>query len=132
MSKITKPKNSKSLATFCAKIAADKIADNILAIDLQKIENATTDFFLLCGTDSVNQSQAILDAILRQSKKAQITKPRIEGENNSDWILIDFFDVVMHIMLKPIREYYEIEKLWSEGVFYQYNETTGKLNKVIK
>ena len=130
MNKITKPKNSKSLVTFCSKIAADKIAENIIAIDLRKIENATTDFFLLCSTDSVNQSQAILDAILRQSKNAKISKPRVEGETNADWILIDFFDVVVHIMLKPIREYYDIEKLWAEGVFYQYNETTGKLNKL--
>lgn len=130
MSKITKPTNSKSLATFCSKIAADKIAENIIVIDLQKIENATTDFFILCSTDSINQSKAILDAILRQTKKAKISKPRVEGEGNSDWILIDFFDVVVHIMLKPIREYYDIEKLWTEGVFYKYNETTNKLNKL--
>ena len=129
MAKITKPKSSKSFATFCAKIASEKIAENINIIDLQKIENATTDFFVLCSTDSTNQSQAISDAILRQSKKIGLPKPKIEGENNGEWILIDFFDVVIHIMLKPIREYYNIEKLWSDGIMYEYNDETGKLNK---
>jgi ribosome-associated protein len=130
MVKITKPKTAKSLATFCAKIAAEKIATDINIINLQKVENATTDFFVLCSTDSPNQSQAILDVIMRQAKKSGLPKPKVEGENNADWILIDFFDVVMHIMLKPIREYYNIEKLWSNGILYRYNEETDKLNKV--
>jgi len=130
MAKLSKPKTSKALATFCAKVAADKIAEDIIVIDLQKIEKSTTDFSVLCSTDSTNQSIAIRDAILRQNKKNGLPKPRVEGEINAEWILIDFFDVVMHIMLKPIREYYDIENLWADCVFYEFNVNTEKLNKV--
>ena len=130
MSKITKPRTSKALATFCDKMAAEKIAEKINIIDLQEIENATTNFFVLCSTDSTNQSQAILDILMRQAKKIGIPKPKVEGETSADWILIDFFDVVFHIMLKPIREYYNIEELWSEGILYEYNVETERLNKV--
>jgi len=132
MAKINTPKTSKQLAIFCAKMSAEKIAEDINVIDLQKIESATTDFFVICSTDSVNQSRAILDTILRQGKKLGLTKPKVEGELNGEWILIDFFDVVIHIMLKSIREYYDIENVWSDSIFYEYNVKTERLNKIEK
>jgi len=130
MNKLTKPKNSKQLATFCAKNAAAKIASEIIVMDLTKYETAPTDYFVICSSDSANQSKAITDFLLRQTKTVGLEKPKVEGEEIADWILIDFFDVVFHIMLTEIRDYYKIENLWNEATFYQFNPETSKLNKL--
>jgi ribosomal silencing factor RsfS len=66
---------------------------------------------------------------MRNAKSAGISKPRVEGDETSDWILIDFFDVVVHIMNKESREFYKIEQLWNEAVFYKFNSETGKFRK---
>ena len=127
--KTIKINSSKSLATICAKLSSEKIASDILVLDLKEHSTSPADYFVICSTDSSNQSKAILDLILRQVKSAGVSKPRVEGEQNGEWILIDFFDVVVHIMLTPIREYYSIEKIWENAIIYQLNETTGRLNK---
>jgi ribosome-associated protein len=129
VAKLTKPNNSKALATFCAKVAAEKIATDITVMDLTNYENSPTDFFVICSSDTEIQSKAITDFLLRQSKNVGLEKPKVEGDTVGDWILIDFFDVVMHIMLTDIRNYYKIEKLWSEATFYKFNIETSKLNK---
>jgi ribosome-associated protein len=130
VSKISTPKNSKALATLCAKLASEKIASNIIVMDMANYDTAPADFFVLCSSDSVNQSNAITDFVLRQTKSAGVDKPKVEGDGVGDWILIDFFDVVMHVMLNDIRNYYQIEKLWSEAITYQFNVETNKLNKI--
>lgn len=130
MSKITKPRDAKSLSTFCAKIAAEKIASDIIVMDLTNYETPPTDFFVICSSDSENQSQSIVNLLQRQAKDVGLTKPKVEGDTVGDWILADFFDVVMHIMLKNIRSYYKIEKLWNDAIFYKFNLETSKLNKM--
>ena len=130
MAKLTKPTNAKALATFCSKVAAEKIANDIVVMDLTNYETAPADFFVICSSDSANQSIAITDFLLRQSKNVGLDKPKVEGDIVADWILIDFFDVVVHIMLKEIRNFYQLEKLWKDAVFYKFNEETSKLKKV--
>ena len=129
MPKLTKPTNAKALATFCSKIAAEKIASDIIVMDLTNYDTAPADFFVICSSDSVNQSTAIADFMLRNSRNVGLDRPKIEGDTVADWILIDFFDVVVHIMLKEIRNFYRLEKLWNEATFYKFNIETSKLNK---
>lgn len=120
--------NPKKLAQFCATIAAEKIAANIVAMDLSAHETAPANYFVLCSTDTEVQSQAILDALLREAKNCGLNKPKVEGTDNSEWIIADFFDVVMHIMLAPIRDFYDIEHLWNQAKLYEFNAETGRLN----
>lgn len=122
MAKIAKPRSSKGLATFCARIAEDKIARDILILNLSKIEVAPSDFFVLCTCDSDVQVSAIVDAIMRQCKNAGISRPRAEGLEGNFWVLLDFFDVVVHIMQKDAREYYKLEKLWGDAQFYKLDD----------
>jgi ribosome-associated protein len=129
MAKIKTPQNSKALATFCAKIAAEKIASDIIVMDLENYETSPADFFVICSSDSENQSRAIADFIMRESKNASIPKPKIEGDISGDWILIDYFDVVLHVMLRQVRSYYKIENLWKDATFHKFNSETSKLNK---
>jgi ribosome-associated protein len=98
-------------------------------MDLTNYETAPTDFFVICSSDSANQSIAITDFLLRQSKNVGLDRPKVEGDIVADWILIDFFDVVVHIMLKEIRNFYQLEKLWKDAIFYEFNVETSKLKK---
>ena len=117
MAKLGKPRTSKGLAQFAAKCADEKLARNIIIIDLQKIEAAPADFFVVCSTDSEVQSRAIVDELIRNCSKTGMKKPRIEGLQTSSWILMDFFDVVLHVMIQKTREFYKLEKLWSDATF---------------
>jgi len=130
LSKITTSKNSKTLATVCAKLASEKLAKNILVMDLTEIETAPADFFVMCSCESEPQMRSVCDNILRQNKKNGLERPRVEGETTAEWILLDYFDVVVHIMLEEIRSFYMLEKLWIDANFYKFNVETNKLNKI--
>lgn len=127
MIKIGKPKTTKGLAIFCAKIAVDKIAEDVLILDLTKIESAPTDFFVICSCNSDTQIWALTESINQKCKEFGIEKPKVEGLTGSYWVLLDFFDVVMHIMLPEARNFYQLEKLWGDAKFYALDEE-GKIS----
>ncbi|MGE5479187.1 MAG: ribosome silencing factor [Chloroflexota bacterium] len=122
MAKYGKPRTAKGLATLCAKVAGDKLASDVQVLDLTKIDSRPADFFVLCTCDSDVQVKAIYDEVLRTCTDLSINKPREEGIDNREWALLDFFDVVMHIMVRHAREYYKIEKLWGDAKFYSLSE----------
>ena len=117
MTKITKPRSIKGMATMCARIAQEKLAENILILDLSKIDFAPADFFVICSCDTDIQSKAVSDFIISKSKEFKIQSPHTEGFDASSWIILDFFDVVVHIMIPGARNYYQLEKLWGDAKF---------------
>ncbi len=117
---------SKELAKWCAKIALDKIASDILIIELKEIESAPSDYFVLCSCDSDVQMRAIVEEVEQRCKTEGIQKPRVEGFNSSYWILLDFFDIVFHIFHYNARKFYNIERLWGDGNFYKISQV-GRL-----
>lgn len=122
MAKIGKPRSTKGLALFCAKLADEKLAKNLIAIDLKNIEVSPAEFFVICSCESEAQVVSIYNNINRKCKELDMERPKMEGNDSNQWVLLDFFDVVMHIMLEDIRSYYNIEKLWGDGKFYYLNE----------
>jgi ribosome-associated protein len=124
--KLIKPRTAKILAANIAKIAAEKLAHNILILDLTKIESAPADYFVICTANSTPQTKAIFDEIYYQIKSLDIPLPKTEGLDSMEWILLDYFDVVVHIMTETTRNYYKIEKLWSDAKFSTLDES-GKL-----
>ncbi|ROL58408.1 ribosome silencing factor [Bacteroidetes/Chlorobi group bacterium Naka2016] len=116
-------KNSKELAKWCSKVAMDKLAKDIVLIDLTEIETAPADYFVLCSCDSDVQMRAIVEEVELRCKREKVRKPRIEGYNSSYWILLDFFEVVFHIFYHQARKFYNIERLWSDGNFYKLSES---------
>ncbi len=129
MGKLKRPNDAKALATFLAKICDSKLATDILIIDLTKIESAPADFFVICSCDSQPQVAAVVDEVYDQSRELELSKPRAEGLEEKEWALIDFFDVVLHVMLRKTREFYKIEKLWSDGTIYSIS-AAGRLHKL--
>ncbi len=122
MAKIVKPRSSKGLATFCARLAEDKIAKDVILMDLTALESSPAEYFVLCSCDSDIQVRAIADSIVRSSRNIGLDRPKEEGLSNAEWVILDFFDVMMHIMLNKMRSYYAIEKLWADAKFYKLNE----------
>ena len=90
--------------------------ENITILDLRDIENTVCDYFIICDGTSNTQVSAISGSIQKVvGKKAQEKPWHVEGEENAEWILMDYVDVVVHVFQKPIREFYDIEGLWGDA-----------------
>lgn len=85
-------------------------------LDLRDIENTVCDYFVICEGTSNTQANAIVNSIQKKVSKTLKDKPwHIEGEDNAEWILMDYVNVVVHVFQKHIREYYDIESLWGDA-----------------
>ena len=85
-------------------------------MDLTNIENASADYFIICSANSNTQVNAIAGNIERRVRNELKERPwHTEGEENALWVLVDYISVVVHVFQKHIREYYDIEDLWSDA-----------------
>ena len=88
----------------------------IVTLDLREINTAVTDYFVICHAPSKTQVDAIADKVEEMVFEKTRTKPyHVEGRDNTEWILIDFVDVVVHVFLESKREYYKLEELWADA-----------------
>jgi ribosome-associated protein len=94
--------------------ADDKKASDLVILDITKIASFAN-FFLLCTGDSSRQMQAIADEIEKRLRVHGIRAAHVEGYQNSEWILLDYMDLVVHIFSKTARVYYDLERLWRDG-----------------
>ena len=90
--------------------------ENIQLLDLRDIENTVCDYFIICSGNSNTQVKAISGSIQKTVSKQIKDKPwHIEGENNAEWILMDYVHVAVHVFQKQIRDFYDIESLWGDA-----------------
>lgn len=95
-------------------------AKNITVMDLRKIPGAICDFFIICSGESSTQVDGISNAIQRLTRKELQEKPwHVEGKNGSEWILLDYVNVVAHVFYKELRGFYDLEDLWADAKFTQ-------------
>ena len=94
--------------------ADDKKAHDLVALDISGIASFAS-YFLICTGDSSRQMQAIADEVEKQLKAIGIRPSHVEGYQNSEWILMDYLDLVVHIFSKTARAYYDLERLWRDG-----------------
>ena len=109
--------DSTALAERIAEIASDKKAIDIRVIDLRGIVSYT-DFFVICSGNTERQAKAIHDGIyeeLKNKSDERLLPRRTEGDREARWILLDYWDVVVHIFTPEAREYYRLENLWGEA-----------------
>jgi ribosome-associated protein len=109
--------DSAALAERIASIASDKKAIDIRVIDLRGIVSYT-DFFVICSGNTERQAKAIHDGIYEELKNgdhSRLQPRRTEGAREARWILLDYWDVVVHIFTPEAREYYRLENLWGEA-----------------
>lgn len=101
----------------------DKKGENIISLDLKKIPEAVSDFFIICEASNNNQLRAIADNIEKEVKEKCDEQPfKHEGRQAEQWILIDYVDVVVHIMLPEPRKFYRLEELWSDASSMEHND----------
>lgn len=94
----------------------EKKASNIVVMDLRDIQNTVSDFFIICSGTSDTQLEAISTSIEEEVVKVSQEKPwQSEGKVNRQWILMDYVNVVVHIFLKDVRDFYGLEELWGDA-----------------
>ncbi len=114
-------KNSKILKTIIQAIQ-DKKGENIISLDLRKINEAVADFFIVCQASSTIQVRAIADAVETEVKdKCEESPYKHEGKQVLQWVIIDYINVVVHIMLPETRGFYKLEEMWSDAVAEEHN-----------
>ena len=91
---------------------------DINLLDLREIDNTVCDYFIICNGTSNTHVKAIVGSIQKIVSKSIKDKPwHIEGEDNAEWVLMDYVNVVVHVFQKQVREYYDIEGLWGDAKF---------------
>jgi len=115
-------RNSKIIKTIISAIQQKK-GQKILSLDLRKIPEAVADFFIICEAGNQPQIRAISDFVEEQVKKQCDENPyRHEGYQMLQWVLIDYVNVVVHVMLSENRKFYKLEEMWSDADVKEHND----------
>ena len=108
------PSSSQEKAFLCARALLDRKAIDLVILEVKDL-SSFTDYFLICSGNSDRQVQAIASHIEEKLGKEGIRPLGIEGKREGRWTLLDYGDVVVHIFFQPVREFYDLERLWSEA-----------------
>lgn len=101
----------------------EKKGEKIVSMDLRKIPEAVSDFFVICSAGSTTQVKAIADSVEEQVRKVCGENPyKHEGHQAAQWILIDYVNVVVHIMQGEPRSFYRLEEMWSDAPLLEHND----------
>ncbi|MBX2964061.1 MAG: ribosome silencing factor [Cyclobacteriaceae bacterium] len=123
MAKKRKGVSSEKLCDAIIKGMQEKKAQDIVVLDLRKVKNAVADFFVVCSGGSDKQLDAIAESIDEEVYKTMEENPwHVEGKNNKEWVLLDYFDVVAHIFRKDKREFFTLEQLWGDAEIIEIEE----------
>jgi ribosome-associated protein len=115
-------RNSKIFKSIL-KAIQEKKGEDIIALDLRKIPEAVADFFVVCEATSTIQIKAIADFVEKTVKKDCGEKPyKHEGYQALQWVLIDYVNIVVHIMQPETRKFYKLEEMWSDAALTEHND----------
>ncbi len=115
-------RNSKIFKAIINAIQERK-GDNIVSLDLRKIPEAVADFFVICEVNNSTQLKAIADHVEDEVKiKCDENPFKHEGRQGLQWILIDYVNIVVHVMLTEPRKFYQLEEMWSDAPMMEHND----------
>ena len=121
--------DSKKLALLCRELADNKKADNIVVLDVREI-SSVTDYFVIASGTSEPHLRAIVEEISDTLKVDYDLKARaIDGTLQAAWVVLDYFDVIVHIMKQDLRERYDLEGLWGDAPRIKPRKSPSKVNK---
>jgi ribosome-associated protein len=113
-------KNARILKTIIQAIQ-EKKGEKIISLDLRKIHEAVADFFIVCEAGSTTQVRAIADFVETEVKNKCGELPyKHEGKQALQWVIIDYINVVVHIMLPETRRFYKLEEMWSDAAMEEH------------
>jgi len=108
------PSSSREKAFLCAQALMDRKAIGLVILEVKDL-SSFTDYFLICSGNSDRQVQAIATHAEEKLGKEGLHPLGIEGKRDGRWVLLDYGDVVIHVFYHPVREFYDLERLWSEA-----------------
>ena len=115
-------RNSKIFKTIIRAIQ-DRKGEQVVSLDLRKIPEAVADFFIICEANNQPQIRAISDFVEAEIKQKCGEYPyRHEGKENLQWVLIDYVNIVVHIMHPESRKFYKLEEMWSDAALEEHND----------
>ena len=125
--KISRLTRNSKLLKVIIKAIQDKKGEHVVSLDLRKIPEAVSDFFIVCEAPSTVQVRAIADWIEVQVKEecGEIPYKR-EGSGMMQWVLVDYVNVVVHVFLAETRKFYKLEEMWSDGIAQEEIEEVGE------
>lgn len=116
LKKLNTVEDSKQLAMAAVEGMLELKAKQVVCLDLRELNNAVSDFYVICNADSRTQVDAIARSVEEFVDKNLNQDPfHREGFQNSEWILLDYFNVVVHIFQTEKREFYGLERLWADA-----------------
>ncbi|MFT6021927.1 MAG: ribosome-associated protein [Ascidiaceihabitans sp.] len=115
--------NSDSILAAILSSLADDKAEDVVQIDLRG-KTAIGDYMVVCSGRSSRQVAAISEKLIERLKTTFGRNSRLEGKNTGDWVLVDTGDVIVHVFRPEVREFYQLEKMWTPGVVDTVIETT--------
>ena len=119
---VKKQVSSDDLIALIVQGIEDVKGEDIQLLDLRDIENTVCDYFVVCSGTSNTQVNAISGSVQKLVSKELKDKPwHVEGENNAEWVLMDYVNVVVHVFQKHIRSFYDIESLWGDAKITNIN-----------
>lgn len=102
----------------------EKKGEDIVVVDLKGVESSICQYFVICTGNSTMQIDAICGSVEEFARKQAGEKPvRIAGRENSQWVAMDYTDVIVHIFLPEVRDYYKIEDLWQDAEIFEEGES---------
>ena len=116
--------NSEQLSDLVVDALEEVKAKDIVKLDVRKL-TTVTDYMIVASGTSNRHVKALADAVAEKSRQAGHRPLGIEGENGSEWVLLDLQDALVHVMLPRVREFYNLEKLWSLGPASDMAATDG-------
>jgi ribosome-associated protein len=118
-----RPRGRRLPADITTVIAAaqSRKATDIVVLDLRKT-SAFTDFFVICSGQNVRQVKAITDAIEEHLRALRVRPAHVEGYDRAQWVLLDFFDFIVHVFTPETRRFYSLERLWGDAVHIEIPE----------
>lgn len=100
--------------TTAIEAAQDKKGSNVVVLDLRK-SSAFTDYFVLCTGQNVRQVTAIADAVQEALRALKLRPTHVEGYDRAEWVLMDYFDFIIHVFTPSTREFYSLDRLWGQA-----------------
>jgi ribosome-associated protein len=107
--------DSRNLALLCREYADNRKAEDIVILDVREL-SSVTDYFVIASGTSEPHLRAIVEEITDKLRKEHELRPRaVDGALHTAWVVLDFFDVLVHVMRKDVRERYDLESLWGDA-----------------
>lgn len=114
MAKVKKISKAKVKALKIAELISDKKAKKIVVLDVSRL-SSLCDYFVICTAETGNHAEAISRWVSDKSKENNLEVHHHEKDHSSEWVLVDFFDVMLHIFVDEARKFYDLEHLWADA-----------------